>query len=371
MNKYYCYNRNKNYKNTIEKIIQNNKDIILDFFDFKLDKEINFNIYIYDTVEDLVNGLEKRGFLNMPSHMCACQKDEDKSLNFFEPKDNPSSNEWSKEEYEKVIFHELIHGIQFNIYGHQPEWLTEGIAKYLDGTYKKGIKYLFENYIHKNRIPSMYELENEFGQHQNEYDSYDYAFIMVSYLLEIFGHDAFLQLISNSEELNKISPYLLINAICYYNKKYFNNEFYNADLLNPQWLFHGSSLKLNNLEPRLSHDSNGNKENIDTAVFTTSSIKIASAYAFKDSIKENSKDLDWDFEIFHKDIVPIMQMQNVRTDDELEGYIYVFINDGSFKNEPKESLQFKSYKKLIPIECKKIKYKDFKHLYEISLIKRR
>jgi len=148
--------------------------------------------------------------------------------------------------------------------------------------------------------------------------------------------------------------------------KYLDNS-----LISPTFLFHGSPKKLEVIEQRQAYDSNGNKENIDTAVFTTSSIKIASAYAFKDSIKENSKDLDWDFDIFHKDIVPIMQMQNVRTDDELEGYIYVFINDGSFKNEPKESLQFKSYKELTPIECEKIKYKDYKHLYEISATKRR
>lgn len=84
--------------------------------------------------------MKERKFADMPDYMCACQKDEDNSLNFFEPKDNLSENEWSKEEYENVIFHELIHAIQFNIYGTQPEQLTEGVAKYLDvdkSTYNK------------------------------------------------------------------------------------------------------------------------------------------------------------------------------------------------------------------------------------------
>ena len=101
-------------------------------------------------------------------------------MNFFEPKDNPSDNEWSKEEYRDVIFHELIHSIQFNLFGSCPEWLNEGIAKYLDGTYKKGIKYLLDNYINNREIPLQSEIENEFGMH--EYDSYDYAYLMVSYL---------------------------------------------------------------------------------------------------------------------------------------------------------------------------------------------
>ena len=35
--------------------------------------------------------------------MCACFKDEDNSLNFFEPKDNPRDSEISKE-YKNVIF---------------------------------------------------------------------------------------------------------------------------------------------------------------------------------------------------------------------------------------------------------------------------
>ena len=56
--------------------------------------------------------------------------------------------------YKKIIFHELIHGIQFTIFGTTPEWINEGIAKYLDGTYSKGIEWLLDNYINNNEIPS-------------------------------------------------------------------------------------------------------------------------------------------------------------------------------------------------------------------------
>ncbi len=357
--KFYCFNRNKNYKEEIESIINSKKDEIFSFFGKSLEN-LDFDIYIYDTIDDLVNNMKKRGFKNIPPYMCACQRDEDNSINFFEPKDNPGPNEWSKDEYKKVIFHELIHAIQYNLYGKQPEWLTEGIAKYLDGTYSKGIKYLLENYIHKHKILSMDELENEFGMH--DYDSYDYAYLIVSYLIETLGKEKFLEKLSNKN----FSSNLILEAICYYNKKYFDDEFYNSDLLNPNWLFHGSPLLLDEINLNQSHDALGQKENIDKAVFLTSSKLIASAYAFKDSIKKNSEGLRYNFNINSHLEHPIMTMENVKIDENLYGYIYVFINDGSFKNEPIGSLQFKSYQKLNPIFCVKVYYKDYEQNYEIK-----
>ena len=151
--------------------------------------------------------------------MCACFKDEDNSLNFFEPKNNPSENEWSKEEYETVIFHELIHAVQYNLFGSAPEWLCEGIAKYLDGSYSKGINWLLNNRINKKSIPKQIEIEKEFGLH--DYNSYDYAFLMVSYLIETLGKDAFVNLLNNPNKLSDIKNNLLENSIEYYNKKYY------------------------------------------------------------------------------------------------------------------------------------------------------
>lgn len=222
MNKYYCTNRNKDYKNEVEKILFSKKTYILDFFNVQDKDQFNFNIYIYDTIDDLIVGMKKRGFKKMPDYMCACHKDEDNSLNFFEPKDNPSELEWSKMEYANVIFHEEIHGIQSIIYGIQPEWLTEGVATYLDGTYSKGIRYLLDEYINKIDIPPMYELENEFGMH--DYDSYDYAYLMVSYLIETLGRDKFLNAIKSKNTIKELSKDLVAKAVDYYNKKLINVE---------------------------------------------------------------------------------------------------------------------------------------------------
>ena len=215
--KYIIQNSNSNYSQVIDSIIESRKNEIFDFFNVK-EFELPFNIYIYDSIEELVNGLCKRGFKKDPDYMCACHKDEDNSLNFFEPKDNPDENEWSKEEYESVVFHELIHGIQFTLFGTTPEWLNEGIAKYLDGTYSKGIKWLLDNYINNSPVPNQKEIENEFGMH--EYDSYDYAYLMVSYLIDTLGKDGFVNILSNKEQFEIEKEDLLNRSIDYYNKKY-------------------------------------------------------------------------------------------------------------------------------------------------------
>ena len=102
--KYIIQNKDSNYYKEIDSIINNKKREIFEFFNSE-EVELPFIVYIYDSIEDLVNGLRKRGFSKDPDYMCACHKDEDNSLNYFEPKDNPSNEEWSKEEYKRVIRH--------------------------------------------------------------------------------------------------------------------------------------------------------------------------------------------------------------------------------------------------------------------------
>ena len=142
-------------------------------------------------------------------------------------------------------------------------------------------------------------------------------------------------------------------------------KYINQDINNPIYLFHGSPLKLDKIVPKQSSDSNGNKDNIANAVFLFPSIVKASAYAFKDTIKLNSEGLEWDFQITNKNEYPVMVMENVNIDREIEGYIYVFYNKGNIKKD-KDSLQYKSFDELIPIDILKIKYKDFEEFYEVK-----
>lgn len=145
------------------------------------------------------------------------------------------------------------------------------------------------------------------------------------------------------------------------------NKNFNNDINNPIFLFHGTPKQLETIEQRLAHDSNGNKENEDFAVFMTSSFIIASAYAFKDKIKELSEGLEWNFQIGRdtdSDELFVI-MNNVNVDDELEGYIYVFDYNNSYTHDGK-SIQYKCHENVTPIDVIKIKFKDFKKYYIIN-----
>lgn len=146
------------------------------------------------------------------------------------------------------------------------------------------------------------------------------------------------------------------------------NNYLSQNVLHPDYLFHGSPSVLDTLTLHTSHDSNQNLDNVDTAIFLTSSLLIASCYAFKDKIKEESEknNLDWDFQISSTETVPIMTMENVVIPDDLSGYIYVFPYNDSFRNEPEDSLQYKSYKNLQPIDVVLIHYSDFKKYYVLN-----
>ena len=138
------------------------------------------------------------------------------------------------------------------------------------------------------------------------------------------------------------------------------------DINNPKYLFHGSPKKLDKIIPHQAHDSNGNEENEDYAVFLTSSFIIASAYAFKDKIKEISDDLDYNFNIgCTNDNDYFVDIENVRISDSIYGYIYVFPFDEA-KVKYSGGAQYKYYGELEPIDVIKINFKDYRDKYNIK-----
>lgn len=145
-------------------------------------------------------------------------------------------------------------------------------------------------------------------------------------------------------------------------EKYINN-----DLNNPKYLFHGSPKLLEEIEQRQATDFTHNLENEDYAVFLTSSYLIASAYAFKDKIKEISNDLRWNFEIGGNSETGEINiiMENVNVDDDLEGYIYVFPFDKTYVHN-ENSIQYKCHKNIRPMDKIKIRFSDFKDYYVIN-----
>ncbi len=145
-------------------------------------------------------------------------------------------------------------------------------------------------------------------------------------------------------------------------EKYMSNN-----LNNPTYLFHGSPKLLEEIEQRQATDSNHNLENEDYAVFLTSSYLVASAYAFKDKIKQMSDDLPWDFQIGGNARTGEINIviENVNIDDNLEGYIYVFPFEQDFKHNG-NSIQYKCHRNITPIDRIKIKFSDFKEYYIIN-----
>lgn len=142
-------------------------------------------------------------------------------------------------------------------------------------------------------------------------------------------------------------------------------KYLNQDINNPKYLFHGSPHKLDELVPMKSHDSKDNENNIATAIFLFPSFLKSTPYAFKDTIKEKSKDLSWDFEIPNTNTYPLMIMKNVNIDENIKGYIYVFEKkDYMIKDE--KSYQYKCYEKLIPYDIIEVYYKDFSKYYEVK-----
>ena len=141
-------------------------------------------------------------------------------------------------------------------------------------------------------------------------------------------------------------------------------EYLNQDINNPKYLFHGSPKLLTKLEPRLSHDSDGNEMNIAESIFLFPSFLKSTPYAFKDTIKSMSSDLDWDFDIPNGLEEPFMTMRNVTIDEDIIGYIYVFIKDDSMYKDS-DSYQYKCYKELVPYDIVPVRYEDYKQFYKV------
>ena len=141
-------------------------------------------------------------------------------------------------------------------------------------------------------------------------------------------------------------------------------EYLNQDINNPKYLFHGSPKKLSILKPKLTNDSNHNKNNIATAIFLFPSFLKSTPYAFKDTIKKFSSGLDWNFEIPNDNTYPLMIMENVNVFDDIIGYIYVFKKDNSMIKD-NNTYQYKCYHQLVPIDIIKVKYQEYKKYYKV------
>ena len=138
-------------------------------------------------------------------------------------------------------------------------------------------------------------------------------------------------------------------------------EFKNQDMFNPKYLFHGSAQKIEKIECRKSTDVE-NKNNEDNAVFLTSSIYTAAAYAFSRRLKEINE--NYSFSMNNNGELPAMIFEVDNLPEDLYGYIYIFDkSDDMIKDNDQITTQYRCYHDLIPKKAIKVYYKDFEDIF--------
>ncbi len=229
----------KSYILHIDKLLERSKVELFEWFEVPY-QEIKINTYIYKDLPSLIEGLKRRGLGPYPNYMVACIVDEDKendiprTINLYEPPIE-SKDSYNKKEYNQVIFHKLIHYITDILYGKLPEWLTEGVAKYLDGSYKEDLTILISR-INTYEIPDISTMKEDTfilttqeeqitkeGTKKVEktiYNGYDISYLMVRYIIEVYGKDTLLNLMKNKSQISNIENQTLIEAIEYFNTQY-------------------------------------------------------------------------------------------------------------------------------------------------------
>lgn len=188
MNKYICFNKNNEYIYEIEDILLNNKKEILDFFEVKDNGTFDFNIYVYDKLNDMYKALKEK---NITTYEITYYCVEKNTLYLYEPLD------YNKKLYKKHIINEEINAIEHLIYGNHPKWLIDGITMYINNNIN--IKQILED-----------ELESNYS-----------SYIIVSYLIERYTKSLFIRLIFLKNFIDNIeNNNILERAQNYYTKKY-------------------------------------------------------------------------------------------------------------------------------------------------------
>ena len=139
------------------------------------------------------------------------------------------------------------------------------------------------------------------------------------------------------------------------------DEYMNQDVFNPKYLFHGTAHEIDKLELRQSTD-NENKDNEDNAIFLTSSIYTAAAYAFSRRLKELNE--HYSFSMNNNGNLPAMVFDVDNLPDDLCGYIYIFDkNEDMIKDNHEFTTQYRCYHDLTSQKVIKVNYRDFEGFF--------
>ena len=221
----------EDYIHHVDRLLERSKLEIFEWFEKPVDNT-RIKTYIYKDVPSLREGLIRRLNREYPWYLQGCQVDEDKengisrSINIYE---TPVKNEngYNRREYNSVIYHELVHYITDILFGKVPEWICEGIALNLDGSYKQDLTNLMK-IVNTYQIPEVSKLIGDtFVVKEGKktiYNGYDYSYLMVRYIIETLGKDYLFTLMKNQDQIPLVEQTTLIEAIEYFNCQYLEEK---------------------------------------------------------------------------------------------------------------------------------------------------
>jgi hypothetical protein len=109
----------------------------------------------------------------------------------------PSELDWGKGALLHELTHLVVHQATFSPYGQLPLWLDEGLAMYNEGELDPDLRSYLERAILEDELISVRSLCSPFSAYpEKAYLSYAQSYSLVEYLLDHYGQDSMLELLT-------------------------------------------------------------------------------------------------------------------------------------------------------------------------------
>lgn len=110
---------------------------------------------------------------------------------------SPSQLDWGKRALVHELTHLVVHQATFSPYGELPTWLDEGLAMYNEGELATSFKAYLQQAISEDKLISVRSLCSPFSaEPEKAYLSYAQSYSLVEYLLDDYGRDRMLNLLT-------------------------------------------------------------------------------------------------------------------------------------------------------------------------------
>jgi len=110
---------------------------------------------------------------------------------------SPSELDWGRRALVHELTHLVVHQATFSPYGQLPLWLDEGLAMYSEGELDPVLRSYLEEAIAKDELISVRSLCSPFSAYSDKASlSYAQSYSLVKYLLDNYGQDSMLDLLT-------------------------------------------------------------------------------------------------------------------------------------------------------------------------------